>query len=158
MSKPQLEPTVLKPQVLPPPLPELLRISKMKKSIFYTGISLFGCEVLLSIEAKNYRQQMNKKEQVMKWFEKIYDNLSPIKNTSESKEVELAHERQAIRAMVKAFKELNTIRVRDGVPYTSHGWQSSVTMEYFSSVIDELDEAVKAITGKSAHCHPELYK
>ncbi len=68
-----------------------------------------------------------------------------------------AVERQAIRAMVKAFNELNEIRARDGVPYTQYGWKASIDPVYFSSVVDELDEAVKAITGKSAHCHPELY-
>jgi hypothetical protein len=52
---------------------------------------------------------------------------------------------------------LNAIRARDGVPYTSNGWKSDVHEEYFSSVVDELDDAVIAATGKSAHCHPELY-
>jgi hypothetical protein len=65
--------------------------------------------------------------------------------------------RQLVRAAVKAFAELNAIRARDGVPYTSSGWKSDVQEEYFSSVVDELDEAVIAATGKSAHCHPELY-
>ena len=64
---------------------------------------------------------------------------------------------QTVRAMVKAFNELNEIRARDGVPYTQDGWKASIDPVYFSSVVDELDEAVKAITGKSAHCHPELY-
>ncbi len=66
------------------------------------------------------------------------------------------HELQAVRAMVKAFKELNTIRARDGVPWTHNMCKASVDVVYFSSVIDELDEVVKAMTGKSAHCHPAL--
>ena len=65
--------------------------------------------------------------------------------------------RQLVRAAVRAFAELNAIRARDGVPYNSSGYKSGVDEQYFSSVIDALDEAVKAATGKSAHCHPELY-
>lgn len=65
--------------------------------------------------------------------------------------------RQLVRAAVRAFAELNAIRARDGVPYTRNGWKSDVQEEYFSSVVDGLDEAVIAATGKSAHCHPELY-
>ena len=65
--------------------------------------------------------------------------------------------RLLVRAAVRAFAELNAIRARDGVPYTHNGWKSGVQEEYFSSVVDGLDEAVKAATGKSAHCHPELY-
>jgi hypothetical protein len=65
--------------------------------------------------------------------------------------------RQLVRAAVRAFAELNAIRARDGVPHTRNGWRSDVQEEYFSSVVDGLDEAVIAMTGKSAHCHPELY-
>lgn len=65
---------------------------------------------------------------------------------------------QLTRAAVFAFREMNEIRARDGVPYTHMGCKSSVTEEHFSRVADMLDEAVKAATGKSAHCHPELYK
>lgn len=64
---------------------------------------------------------------------------------------------RAVRVMVRAFQELNTIRARDGVPYTHNGSRSSVEMGYFSSIVDELDEVVTEMTGKSAHCHPELY-
>jgi len=63
----------------------------------------------------------------------------------------------AARALVKAYRELNEIRARDGVPYTSMGYASSVDADYFSSVVDEIDAAVVALTGKSAHCHPMLY-
>lgn len=65
--------------------------------------------------------------------------------------------RQLVRAAVRAFAELNAIRARDGVPYTHSGCKSDVDEQYFSSVVEELDDAVKAATGKSAHCHPELY-
>jgi hypothetical protein len=65
--------------------------------------------------------------------------------------------RDLVRAAVRAFAELNTIRRRDGVPYTSGGFKSDVPEEYFSSVVDALDNAVWAATGKSANCHPELF-
>ena len=65
--------------------------------------------------------------------------------------------RRLVRAAVRAFAELNSIRARDGVPYTHSGYRSGVGEEYFSSVIDELSDAVEAATGKPAHCHPELY-
>jgi hypothetical protein len=65
--------------------------------------------------------------------------------------------RALVRAAVRAFAELNAIRARDGVPYTSYGCKADVQEEYFSSVVDELNDAVIAATGKSAHCHPELY-
>lgn len=79
---------------------------------------------------------------------------------------ELKHENEqlrsrlhrAVRVMVRAFLELNTIRARDGVPWTHMGYKASVTEEYFSSVADELDATVMEITNHSAHCHPELYK
>jgi hypothetical protein len=67
-------------------------------------------------------------------------------------------QRRAVRAMVRAFLELNQIRARDGVPYTHMGYKSGVCEKYFSSVVDELDAVVKAMTGHSAHCHPELYR
>ncbi len=64
---------------------------------------------------------------------------------------------KAIKVMAQAFKELNTIRARDGVPYSYYG-KSDVDEKYFSSVIDDLDKVVIAMTGKSAHCHPSLYR
>lgn len=41
------------------------------------------------------------------------------------------------RALWSAWRELNEIRARDGVPYTHYG-KSSVDEDYFSSVVDEL--------------------
>lgn len=61
-----------------------------------------------------------------------------------------------VRAAVLAFAELNAIRARDGVPYTRNGYKCGVDERYFSSVVDALDEAVKAATGRSARCHPVL--
>lgn len=63
-----------------------------------------------------------------------------------------------VNAAVKAYAELNTIRARDGVPYTNCGARCDVDPDYFSSVVDGLDEAVKEATGHSAYCHPSLYK
>lgn len=65
--------------------------------------------------------------------------------------------KRTVRVMVRAFLQLNTIRARDGVPYTHQGIRASVDREYFSSIVDELDKVVTEMTGKSAHCHPELY-
>ena len=78
-------------------------------------------------------------------------------NTPATALVDAVVMRALVRAAVKAFAELNAIRARDGVPYTRNGWKSDVQEEYFSSVVDGLDEAVTAATGTSAHCHPELY-
>ena len=39
---------------------------------------------------------------------------------------------------MRAFAELNTIRARDGVPYTHGGYKSGVDEAYFSSVVDGL--------------------
>lgn len=63
-----------------------------------------------------------------------------------------------VSASVRAFLELNGIRARDGVPHQSDGRAYGVDEKYFSSVVDGLDEAVKAATGKSAHFHPALYR
>jgi len=70
----------------------------------------------------------------------------------------MTNEQKAIRAMVQAFRELNTIRARDGVPYTHMGMKACVCQEYFSQVVDDLDEAVKLLSGQGAHCHPALYE
>lgn len=40
--------------------------------------------------------------------------------------------------MWRAWRELNAIRARDGVPYTHMGYKCSVDEEYFSSVVDDL--------------------
>lgn len=66
-------------------------------------------------------------------------------------------QKRAIRALVKAFNELNRIRARDGVPYCRGGMKSDVDEDYFSSVVDDIDDVVTEATGRSAHCHPELY-
>ena len=57
----------------------------------------------------------------------------------------------AARALVKAYRELNAIRARDGAPY-------GVDKGYFSDVVDEVDAAVMALTGNMAYCHPLLYE
>ncbi len=63
-----------------------------------------------------------------------------------------------VKALVKAFLELNAIRARDGVPYSRRGDRYGVCEEYFSSVVDDVNTAVKELTGITAHCHPSLYK
>jgi hypothetical protein len=57
-------------------------------------------------------------------------------------------EKQLTAALWKAWKELNTIRARDGVPRTFHGWKSDVSEDYFSEVVDECGAAITAATGK----------
>ena len=59
--------------------------------------------------------------------------------------------KKCVRLLVLAYFELNSIRARDGVP------SSDVDEKYFSQLIDEIDDTVLFITGKSAHCHPALY-
>ena len=43
----------------------------------------------------------------------------------------------------RAWRELNEIRARDGVPRGS-----SVTADYFSSVVDDCQRAIETATGK----------
>lgn len=45
-------------------------------------------------------------------------------------------------ALEKAYKELNIIRARDGVPYCYDGIKSDVDPAYFSSVVDEAKEVL----------------
>ena len=52
-----------------------------------------------------------------------------------------------LEACKKAFRELNEIRARDGVPYTHQGIKASVSEDYFSSVVDECSVAIKKATG-----------
>lgn len=46
-------------------------------------------------------------------------------------------------ALWAAWKELNEIRARDGVPYTHQGYKASVDEGYFSQVVD----ACEAVLG-----------
>lgn len=66
-------------------------------------------------------------------------------------------QRHLVRAAVRAYAELNEIRARDGVPYTHQGIRSSVTEEYFDSVVNDLSASVMLATGHAAHCHPALF-
>ena len=52
-------------------------------------------------------------------------------------------------ALKKAVYELNTIRARDGVPYTHNGWKASVDEDYFSSVVDESFAALAKAEGRA---------
>lgn len=56
-------------------------------------------------------------------------------------------EKQLTSALWKAWYELNTIRARDGVPRTYHGWKTDVSEVYFSDVVDECAAAIEAATG-----------
>ncbi len=59
-------------------------------------------------------------------------------------------DKEACTCLVLAFDQLNAIRARDGAP-------KGVGEEYFSSIVDRIDAAVKAATGKTAWLHPLLY-
>ena len=63
-----------------------------------------------------------------------------------------------LNSAVHAYQIMNTIRARDGVPYTSDGWKYNFSAEYFRNTADDLNDAVTELTGHSAHCHPLLYK
>lgn len=57
-------------------------------------------------------------------------------------------EKQLTMACWAAWKELNAIRARDGVPRDYNGCKVGVDEDYFSSVVDGCEEAVKLATGK----------
>ena len=59
----------------------------------------------------------------------------------------MAASKDLLEALKKAYVELNTIRARDGVPYTYDGWRSSVDEDYFSSVVDEARAAIAKAEG-----------
>lgn len=61
-----------------------------------------------------------------------------------------ARERQMLSALWKAWTELNEIRARDGIPWTHMRTRSSVDEGYFSSVVDECEAAMTAVTGRPA--------
>ena len=43
----------------------------------------------------------------------------------------------------KAYRELNEIHARDGVPYTHQGIPSCVSQDYFSSVVEDCRKAIQ---------------
>ena len=47
-----------------------------------------------------------------------------------------------LEALLKAYRELNEIRARDGVPYTYQGVKASVGEDYFASVVNECRLAI----------------
>lgn len=59
-----------------------------------------------------------------------------------------ALEKQLTAALWKAWNELNTIRARDGVPYTHLGYRAGVAEDYFSAVVDECEVGIQAATGQ----------
>ncbi len=68
-------------------------------------------------------------------------------------------EKKLTLAVWKAWMELNAIRARDGVPYQRDGWRSSVDEDYFSGVVDECADAIRAATGKPPEpWAPKLYE
>lgn len=47
----------------------------------------------------------------------------------------------------RAWTEMNEIKARDGVPYTHLGYKSSVDEDYFASVVKDLEDLYRDITG-----------
>lgn len=60
--------------------------------------------------------------------------------------------------MCEAWREMNTIRARDGVPRCSDGTKSDVSQEYWDDIMNRLDNAVIEATGHKAWLHPSLYE
>ncbi len=58
-----------------------------------------------------------------------------------------------IKVMCEAWREMNTIRARDGVPKGSN-----MAQEYWDDIMDRLNKIIESATGYTAHCHPSLYK
>lgn len=57
-------------------------------------------------------------------------------------------------AIWQAWRELNAIRARDGVPYTHMGWKDGISEEYFSRVVDDCAAAYKKVTGQEIQPWP----
>jgi hypothetical protein len=57
-------------------------------------------------------------------------------------------------ALWQAWYELNSIRARDGVPWTSQGWSASVDEAYFSKVVDDCEAAIEKLTGEPPNPWP----
>lgn len=62
-----------------------------------------------------------------------------------------------VKVMCEAWREMNTIRARDGVPYCHDGRKSDVSQEYWDDILRRLDCAVMNATGQSAWSNPALY-
>lgn len=60
--------------------------------------------------------------------------------------------------MCEAYREMNAIRARDGVPFTSFGYKSDVTQEYWDDIMNRLNSEVLKATGKSAWLNPILFE
>ncbi len=64
--------------------------------------------------------------------------MSTVENELRAEIERLTKERDAlIQSLWKCWRELNEVRARDGVPWTHQGHPSSVSEEYFSSVVEE---------------------
>lgn len=80
-------------------------------------------------------------------------NRQVLADIEKAKKIWMASEsgKKTVRTLCRAFQELNAIRARDGAP-------QGVCEAYFSQVVDEINDVVVELTGKSAHCHPSLYE
>ena len=55
----------------------------------------------------------------------------------------------ALEVLRNAYRELNEIHARDGVPYTCDGWKSSVSQEWFTQVVEDARAVLAACGGES---------
>jgi hypothetical protein len=63
-----------------------------------------------------------------------------------------------VRAMCLAYREMNIIRARDGVPRMFNGRTSDITQEAWDDIMKELDDCVKDETGNGCWLHPILFQ
>jgi len=62
-----------------------------------------------------------------------------------------------LRVMAQVWREFNIIRARDGIPRDFNGRRTSVTQEYWDSLMRKMARILKSHTGHGPHCHPLLY-
>jgi hypothetical protein len=62
-----------------------------------------------------------------------------------------------VKVMCEAWREMNAVRARDGVPYCHDGRQSDVSQEYWDDIMARLDKEVLDATGHDCWLHPALY-
>ena len=58
-----------------------------------------------------------------------------------------------IKVLCEAYREMNIIRAREGVPRGSN-----ITQTYWNDIMDRINSIVLQETGKHAWLNPELYK
>lgn len=78
------------------------------------------------------------REEINELNKKLNERNDFIFHLNTKKEAQEKWIERAVSLLKDAYKELNEIHARDGVPYTKHGWKSSVTQEWFTTVVENL--------------------